>query len=443
MLIFLCVGVLVASAWAAAINSSSSANSLNFLFPSNQSHEAKPFTISVNQKFIWETTQRARLYRPSIALQEPQQPNWDDGPPPAKINELAEYWAHSYDWFKIQDQINANFSHYTITVPSSDKYPHPLSLHFIHEHANGPPNAAIPLLILHGWPSTNLEWSKVIHPLANPSETNAPRFHVVAPDLPGFGFSPAATHAGLGPRAMGQAFDSLMHQLGYPTYALSSTDLGWEVAMWMVHDFPASVVAHATDFFMPPPNATDLARFAANQTTAEENDWILSLQAFQADNSGYSLVHGTRPLALALAMTDSPVGFAGWVLQLLGVASDGYNYTFEEIITMSITLWIQGTYGNLRTYKEFTKPGAMDFPTTSVPTGVSQWANPNGEYPNMKRFPIAPRDWIERTANVTYFSRHEFGGHFPAQSQPQLWLQDVRAFFSGLPDLSLGLTGDS
>ncbi|KAK3385163.1 Alpha/Beta hydrolase protein [Podospora didyma] len=408
-------------------------NSLNFQFPSDQSQQARPFKISVDNKFIQETKQKVGLYRSSIPLLEPKQPNFDDGPPPARIDEVAKYWAKSYDWFKVQDQLNAEFSHYTVAVPGSDLYPHFVPLHFVHERASGEPDTAVPLLMLHGWPSTYLEWSKVIKPLAHPSsDSQSPRFHVVAPDLPGFGFSPAPSYPGLGPRAMGQLFDKMMHQLGYSSYAIFSTDLGWEVAMWMVHDASASVTAHMTDFFLPQPNATDLARFAAEQTTAEETAWISSLQAYQTDDFGYAIVQSTRPLALALAMTDSPVGFAGWVQQLLSTASDGYPYTPEEVITTSLMLWIQGTYGNLRTYKEFMTFEAMSFPATSVPTGVSQWLNPNGPYANLRKFPIAPRDWIERTANLTYFSRHEFGGHFPAVSQPELWLKDVRAFFSGL-----------
>ena len=326
---------------------------LNFQFPkpSTQS-EIKPFQISVNKNFVKETIQKASLYRPSIALEDETATNWEDGAPPDEINKLANYWAHEYNWFDIENQINANFSHFTTTLPGSGKYPHPIPVHFIHERASEGQGEAIPLLLLHGWPSTHLEWSNVVRPLAHPSNKSSPRFNVVAPDLPGFGFSPAAIYSGLGPREMGHAFDVLMHQLGYSRYAVFSTDLGWRVGMWMTQD-TSSIIAHATDFFLVAPNSTDLERFARNETTTEESIFIRSLTAFRTEDFGYAGVHDTKPLALAFALSDSPVGFAGWVWQLMATLSDGYNYSKEELVTSAFMLWIQGVYGNIRAYKEF------------------------------------------------------------------------------------------
>lgn len=151
---------------------------------------------------------------------------------------------------------------------------------------------------------------------------------------------------------MGLAFDALMHQLGCPIYMVFSTDLGWVVGSWMTHDTD-SITAHATDFFIVQPNTTDLARFSRNETSPEENAYINSLQKFQTNDFAYASIQGTGPLALALALSDSPVGFAGWVWQLVTTISNGYKHSSEELITTAIMLWTQGTYGNLRAYKEF------------------------------------------------------------------------------------------
>lgn len=347
---FYFAGVL-ASVFESAFAAPKPGDSLNFQFPAQDlQSEPKPFQISVNPEFIQRTIQKAALYRPSIGLVE-QDTTWEDGPPPQEIIKLASYWAHDYEWFTVQKQINANFSHYTTTIPGSRNYQHPIPLHFVHERAYQSPEDAIPLLLLHGWPSSHYEWAKVIQPLANPSNKSSPRFNVVAPDLPGFGFSPAPTHPNLGPREMGLAFDALMHQLGYLKYAVASTDLGWAVGSWMTYD-TTSIIAHSTDFFIASPNATDLARFAANETSAQETAYLKGIQQFQANDFGYSVVQSTKPLALALALTDSPVGFAGWVWQLIATLADGYAYSKEELITTTMLLWIQGTYGNLRAYKE-------------------------------------------------------------------------------------------
>jgi hypothetical protein len=119
-----------------------------------------------------------------------------------------------------------------------------------------------------------------------------------------------------------------MYELGYPRYAIQSTDLGWFVAMWMASDSASSVTAHMTDFWFQPPNATDLKRYMRNETTEEENLSIEATRAFQAEDFGYAQVQSTRPLQLALAMTDSPVGWAGWIWQLLVALGDGYDYGY-------------------------------------------------------------------------------------------------------------------
>jgi pimeloyl-ACP methyl ester carboxylesterase len=323
---------------------------LNFAFPKKTTHPT-PFQVSVDSAFIKDTVQKARLYRPSIALQD--QADWVDGPPPDQINDLARFWAKDYDWYKVQQEINANFSHFTTTGPGSGKYQHPVPLHFVHERASvcNETKEAIPLLLLHGWPSTHLEWSKVIHPLAHPSNASLPCFHVVAPDMPGFGFSPAPTHSGFGFREAAQTFDALMKQLGYPKYSIFSTDLGWLVGMWMAAD-TTSVTAHMTDFFAVAPNATDIERLARNETTAEETAYMLASGEYQNNHFAYALVHGHRSLSVALAMTDSPVGFLGWVWQVMNAASAGYAYSKADLITTTMMLYIQGTYGGMLLYKD-------------------------------------------------------------------------------------------
>ncbi|KAF2870687.1 Alpha/Beta hydrolase protein [Massariosphaeria phaeospora] len=409
--------------------STSAVNPLNFAFPENTA-EPTPFQISVDAEFIQSTIEKARSYRPSFTPQN--LPEWEEGAPPEAMNELARYWADEYDWADVQEEINSNFSHFTTTVTGSDKYPHPIPLHFIHERASqsNDTSEAIPLLMLHGWPSTSLEWAKVIHPLTRGHVSNAstPRFHVVAPDLPGYGFSPAATHMGLGIREMGRAFDALMHQLGYETYCIFSTDIGWGVGMWMAAD-STSVTAHATDFWQARATADDQARFDRNETTAEETVYMRSTVALMNHHFGYFGVHATRPLSISLAMTDSPVGFLAWVWDLVYTFSDGYAYSKAELITTAMSLYIQGTYGNIVLYKDAATEG-FNFPKTSVPTGILQFAHPNGPYAELKDYGLAPRDWTERTANVTFLRRHPFGGHFPAVSYPEVWVADVQDFFA-------------
>ena len=319
---------------------------LNFL--ANFSSSPQSFTIDVDPAFIELTRLKASLYRPSRDLAGE---TWDDGAPQANMTNIRDTWINQYVWEDVQSGLNDKYAHFTIMANARGNYTDSVPLHFVHQKSTR--TDAIPLLMIHGWPSSFDEWRNVIGPLVNPPNSSLPAFNVVAPDIPGFGFSPAPDHDGLGSREVGQAFDDLMQRLGYSRYAIYTTDLGTFIGLWMLSDSSERVVSHLTDFYFVAPNATDMQRYETNQTTAEENAFIESDQSLKANNSGYLVVQSTRPLSVALAMTDSPVGFVGWMWQLMHTFSDGYPYTAEELITNAMLLYIQGTYGNIRAYKTF------------------------------------------------------------------------------------------
>ncbi|KAI0539457.1 alpha/beta-hydrolase [Xylaria digitata] len=411
-----------------SLSSLAGANNLNFPFPYN-SNTPVPFQVSVDSGFIEETRLKASLYRPSVDLLDGAISNagWLEGPPQANMTALAKYWSRDYNWTKTQDEINGKFSHFAVTIPSAGDYEHPVPLHFVHERANV--HNAIPLLLLHGWPSTHLEWSKVIGPLRSPSNSSAQAFHIVAPDLPGFGLSPAPTHSGLGSPEIGAALNQLMNQLGYDKYGIACTDLGWYVGLLMADKMPDNVIGLFSDFWLIQPNSTDLERRAQNQTTEEETLYIDSIQDFVNNHFSYSQVHAQTPLAIGQAMSDTPVGYAGWVWHLIYWIYDGYEYGFDELITNTLLLWIQGAWGNIRAYKALS---IESLTYINVPTGASVWGLSNGPLESLANAQLTPGAWIERIANLTFLSKHEHGGHFPAQTEPELWTRDVQNFFGGL-----------
>lgn len=172
-------------------------------------------------------------------------PAWFDGSPTTNISHIAHYIATEYDWFEYQSSINTKFPHYLTTIPApAISYLHHVDIHFIHERSSR--EDAVPLILFHGWPDTSPEWEKVIKPLANPRNASHPAFHVIAPDLPGFGFSPATAAAGLGRSGYAAVFATLMRQLGYDSYAIYSTDLGVAVALQMIEEYEDRVLHHMT-----------------------------------------------------------------------------------------------------------------------------------------------------------------------------------------------------
>lgn len=198
-----------------------------------------------------------------------------------------------------------------------------------------------------------MEVGPIIHGLTNPADSSNPAFHVVAPSIPGFGFSPAPKIPGMGPREVGQAFNNLMtDQLNFPKYVIQGGDYGGITLRFMAGDFPETVVSVLSNFWLVFPNATDLQRYANGTTTADENTTIINVENYVTNNMGYAAEQTTRPLQLAIGMTDSPVGFAMWIYDLMSHAVDHYVWTPKTIITWAMMYYIQGPYGGMRLYKE-------------------------------------------------------------------------------------------
>ena len=187
----------------------------------------------------------------------------------------------------------------------------------------------------------------------------------VAPSIPGFGFSPAPQKPGWGARETGYAFHALMQQLNYTKYVIQGGDLGAFVLQFMAGDNPDAVVSVLSNFWIIPPNATDLQRYSEELTTVDENAHIAFLQNFETQLAGYLYVQDTKPLQLAIGMTDSPVGFAMWIYNIMTALVDHYEWTPERIITWSMMYYIQGPYGGMRFYKKVRKD-VRHFPKVTV-----------------------------------------------------------------------------
>jgi pimeloyl-ACP methyl ester carboxylesterase len=347
----------------------------------NAIYQPRPYTVSFDPVLIEETRVKASNFRTST---DTSAPAWFDGPPASEVNSVAKYWADEYDWSAVQDEINANFSHFYTTVPPpGDGYNETVDLHFIHQRSER--KDAIPILFLHGWPSTSLEWQKIIPGLVKPDNDTQPAFHVVAPDIPGFGFSPALTgsRVGVNRKTYGSIFASLMQQLGYDRYILYSTDLGAIISMSLVVDYKSHIINHVSDFYLVFSTANDLARFAANETTPEETAYIASTNAFFGPHSAYSAIHSTYPLSIAYALNDSPVGFLAWMYQLAQTVSDK-PYSAQELITDTLMLYIPGVENNIRSYKElFSQTALLPDENFTVPTSVLQFGGIGLLYPEV------------------------------------------------------------
>ncbi|KAK9795982.1 putative Alpha/Beta hydrolase protein [Seiridium cardinale] len=395
---------------------------LKLNFEASFNENVQKFRIAVHENFLVTSKLKASLTR---FVDDIDQPDFTDGPPRRVVEEVADYWSKEYDWRKVEAKINDVFEQYTTIVRTSNSgFPHPVPLHFVHHRSSR--EDAIPLLFIHGWPGSFLEVENLLEPLTNPASEDLPAFHVVAPSIPGYGFSPSPGKPGMGYRATAHAFHALMQKLGYSRYVYQGGDAGDFIGHFAALDFPDAVVSGHSNFWISPPSPSDLARYDAGKVTEDEKRIIEQLAQFSDEHWAYAVVHQTRPLKLAIGLTDSPVGLAMWIYEVFSSVEPGV-FTTERVITWTMMHWINGPYAAFSLYKYGRQDGVISvrginaMPYVSQPIAVSQFPKDIGYG--------TPLEWAKRTGNVVYFARHDRGGHFAATDAPDLLIEDVRKFF--------------
>ena len=373
----------------------------------------RPFQIEVPV----ETLELIRRQVASYAWHEmPDDGGWAYGANLAYMKELCAYWLDEFDW-RVQEAAINRFTHFIAPVDGID-------LHFMHEKGSGP--APMPLIISHGWPGSIVEFLKIIEPLAHPERfggSSEDAFDVIAPSLPGFGFSGRPPRP-IGPRKIARLFDTLMTDvLEYPSYLAQGGDWGGAISSWLGFEHaPACRAIHINIFTMRPPNGPQ---------SREEEAWATQFKRDQLMEDGYRTQQATKPQTLSYAMMDSPVGVAAWIIEKFNSWSDtvGDNiesvYTKDELLTnimvylvtksFNTASWIY--YGRREEGGRVLSP---DGQRVEVPTAAALFPAELLSWP--------PRSYAERVYNITRWTEMPRGGHFAALEQPTLLINDIRAF---------------
>ena len=343
--------------------------------------------------------------------------DWSQGAPLSYVREVCDHWLHHYDWRERERRFN-RFAQFRHEIDHID-------LHLI--HVRSPRTDALPLLITHGWPGSVVEFHKVIGPLSDPDahgHPGAPAFHVVCPSLPGFGFSGAPTEPGWGVGRIASLWARLMADLGYDRYGAQGGDWGSSVTTALGSlDADHCVGIHLNMAFGRPGPDDDPADDSDADRRVRD-----ALAHYQAWDSGYSAQQATRPQTLGYALADSPAGQAAWILEKFWAWTDcgGHPENVldrDEMLDNIMVYWLGGTAtSSARLYWEsFGRHRPSPVP---VPTGVADF--PREILPASRRFAerLYPdiRRWTEMPS----------GGHFAAFEQPDLFVDDVRAFFGSL-----------
>lgn len=386
------------------------------------------FSINIPDEVLDDLRSRlkkARVVPNEIAAGE-FDPNgaWACGTDRTTLNEYLEYWLEAYDWREQEAKLN-KLHHFTLPVKG-------LGMHFIHELSDKAD--AIPLLLCHGWPGSIVEFIKVIPALS------AAGFHVVAPSIPGFGWSEAPRDRGGNLDFMAEHMHELMQQLGYVQYVAQGGDWGSVITARCANLYPQHCVAYHSNMCVPLGLPTDLYAILKTMggliVSSEGRSIFKSTLDFLRYETAYQQIQGTKPQSLSYGLNDSPVGLLAWILEKFQSWADcgsgppeNSGLTKDEILTNVMVYWVTQTiasscriYYEVLPYSPHAKPMNMGY--VAVPTGVLMTND----------ILCFPRFMLELYYNVKHWSVQKRGGHFFALEQPEAFIKEVVHFFKGVLD---------
>ena len=384
----------------------------------NDGSSITPFEIVVPDAAISDLKTRLQNTRLPDQISET---TWEYGTDKTYLTELIDYWENEFDW-KEQERTLNEFDHFKTEIDE-------IEMHFIHQRSEHP--NAIPLMIVHGWPGSISEFSKIIDPLVDPvayGGSASDAFHVITPSLPGFGFSSAPTQPGYSPEKIAHILAALMEKIGYQRYAIAGGDWGAIINRYLAFNYPDRLIGlHSNMMLAGPP--TDREQRA--DVTQVEETARAARGAYMQNERAYQQIQGSKPQTLGYGLNDSPTGLAAWIVEKFHGWTDmpqgatGYldnHFTKDELLTNIAIYWFTGTItSSTRIYYENSKtPIETPLGFINVPTGAAIFP---------AEIFVTPRAWAEAAYDLRHWSVMSEGGHFAALEKPDLYLNDLQIFF--------------
>jgi len=339
-------------------------------------------------------------------MHDPFAGDWQFGAPLPFVRDLCAYWLEEFDWRALEARVN-RLEQVNLQLDG-------LGLHSLVQRS--PDAAAAPVLLLHGWPGSCLDFLELCGRLAHPPE-GRPAFHAVAPSLPGYGFS--TTRPGVGPQHIAGMLVRLMDGLGFGRFMVHGGNWGSVIGTEIARQFPERVIGlHLSSVSGgPPPAGEDCA------VSEEERGWLVDPGSFP-----HFALLSRAPAAPAHALNDSPAGLAAWLAEKLHDWADNRfsagSALSPEFMLRSIALyWLTGCIASsMRLYYEMVQSPPRER-YVAAPTAVAV-------------FPASvaklPRAWTQRLYNLQQWTVYERGGHFPALELPAVLAEDLRRFAHAL-----------
>jgi pimeloyl-ACP methyl ester carboxylesterase len=337
-------------------------------------------------------------------------PDWSQGVRLQNAKTLIQHWQYDYDWRRFETALN-RYPQYLTEIDGLD-------IHFIQVKSPNP--HAMPLILTHGWPSSIVDFIKLIGPLTDPVAHGGrieDSFDVVIPSLPGFGFSGKPTETGWNVDRIASAWTELMRRLGHTRWAAHGGDWGSVVTTMMGAMQPDGLVGiHLnTPYAFPATIPQNLS--------PEEQQAVDSLALYSGPLGGSNRLQGTKPQTPGFALADSPAGQAAWIYEKFQSKTDNQGLAEDAIAlddildTISLYWFTNTAASSARIYWE-NRTATMAGPKLTLPVAVTVFP---------RDVPRLPRTWIEDTyADLIHYAEAPKGGHFAALEQPEILVNEIR-----------------
>lgn len=398
----------------------------------------RPFKINVPKADLDDL--KARLALPLRVTPALEGANFTYGFNADTLDAIVKYWRTKYDWRKREARLNS-YEHFKTQIEGLD-------IHFLKAPAKaGPGVTVVPLLMVHGWPGSILEFYNILPLLTTPQEGSGVAFEVICPSIPGYGFSQASAKQGMGHLETAQIFLKLMKRLGHEKFFVQGGDWGSLIVTDMATLYPDNVLGiHINMVLVNDPLRTMKMLVgsvlpAGIVVDAEDQHKVYPLKekiGLMLQESGYMHIQASKPDTIGAAVNQQPVSLAVYILEKFstwthkqnrhlpdgGLLQPDFPISLDEMLDNICVYWFTGSItSSMRFYAEnFSKfsTRTLDHIPCRVPAGL-------GAFP--QEIHIEPKNFAaHKFHDIVSYRDHPAGGHFAALERPRLLANDVHNF---------------
>ncbi|XP_004536348.1 juvenile hormone epoxide hydrolase 2 [Ceratitis capitata] len=397
----------------------------------------KKFDISAKPELIEALTKK--LSEPLVLPEPLEGVGFQYGFNSKYLSEVIKYWRDSYlpKWNE-RETFLKQFPHYETQIQG-------LRIHYIHVKPKATEGKkVVPLLLIHGWPGSVREFYRIIPLLTNPNPKSDYVFEVIAPSLPGYGWSQAASKVNFGPAQMSIVLRNLMLRVGHEKFLIQGGDWGSILGSSISALTPQNVLGYHSNLCNTNHVVALVLKFARSWfpsffITEENRAFFKTLGKdllFIMEESGYMHIQATKPDTIGTALQQNPVGLAAYILEKFSTwtnveyrqLADGgltKRFTMDELLD---NIMIYYTTNSITTSQRLYSEGfnkaqlslKMDYVHVKPPTGCARF------YHDLLH--ATDTELGTRFKNIIHSTYHSNGGHFAAMELPQILYDDFIQF---------------